>query len=168
MCISAGMALAISAGVQAVGAIMQGSQAADAAEAQAREREIQAAQGRADAEAERAAGEVRADKTRKLAGMQKSQARSSLAKSGVVADAGTAQTIQDYIASSGEEDALAEIYTGQSRARRLEAGAATSDREAGYLETSASNAMLSGVMGAGKSVLGAYAETRKPGWKAQQ
>lgn len=168
MCISAGMALAISAGVQAVGSIMQGQQQKEAADAQAREREYQAAQSRADAEAERGAAEVRADKTRKFAGLQRSQARSSLAKSGVVADAGTAQTIQDYITSTGEEDALAEIYTGQSRGRRLEAGAATSDREAGYLRTSGSNAMLSGVLGAGKSVLGAYAETRKPGWKVQQ
>jgi len=170
MCISATMLMAISTGVQVVGSLMQGSEKQESYDYRAQDQEAQAEQNRADAVAEREAGEVRADKIRKAAAREKSQARSALAKSGVVADAGSALTIQGEISSRGEEDALSEILTGNYRARRLEQSGATADREAALSRRAGENAWTSGVMGAGKSLLSGafqYQRATKPGWTVQ-
>jgi hypothetical protein len=157
----------IGTAVQAAGSLKQGADAKEAADTRAQELGYQAEQNRADAQVEREAAEVRADKVRKAGGLQKSQARSALAKSGVVADAGSALTIQEYIDASSEEDALTEIITGKHRAKKIEIGAATLDREAMYERKAGTNAMQSGILGAGKSLLGAYTSAAKPGWKTQ-
>jgi len=160
-------------GISAVASIAQGSQQQDAAEARAREAGYQAEQNRADAQAEEGAAEVRANRQRKMGALVKSQARSSLAKSGVVADAGSALKIQDYIASSSEEDALTEIISGKYKADKIRVGAATLDREAMYERRAGDNAMTSGFlnagMTAGKSLLGIYGSKPavKSGWQVQ-
>lgn len=169
MCISATMLLVAAAGAQAVGAIVQGQQQQELANARAAESNYQAAQARADADAEREAAQVQADKIRKAGRYQKSEARASLAKSGVAADAGTALTVQDYVTKSAEEDALSTILTGQYRGRKLDLGAMASDREASYQRQAGDNAAMSGFLGAGKSLLSAGYEYKKPasGWKMQ-
>jgi heme exporter protein D len=165
MCISAGMALALATGVQVVGSVMQGQQTKRLHEQRAREAELQAAQLRLEANVEREAAGGTADKIRKAGKQTRSQAKASLAKSGVAADAGSAVTIQDYISRSAEEDALAEILEGENRARRLETGAGTAVRESGYERAAGRNAQVSGFLGAGSSLLSAGYEWKRTGRK---
>jgi len=171
MCISATTLLMISAGVQAVGSIMQGSQQEDLANARAQESETVAAQNRADADVERERSEVEADRIRRMGSKAKSQARSALAKSGVVADAGSALTIQSEITAGAEQDALTAVLDGSYRARKLELGAAKADREAGYQRQAGENAFTSGILQAGGSLLTGYGYATgkvKSGWAVQQ
>lgn len=155
MCISATMMLAAATAVQAVGAISQGQQAKNLGK-------FQQEQAAADAQAEREAGQVRADKLRKMGQLQKSEARAALSKSGVVADAGSALEIQSDITMRSEEDALSEILTGTRRSSRL-------NQEGELSRRAGDNAFTAGILGAGKSVLGGAYEYKKtkPGWKEQ-
>jgi hypothetical protein len=156
MCTGLEIALLASTAITATSSIQQGREAKKMGE-------YQQAQAQADSQAEREAASVRADKIRKAGQAQRSAARSSLARSGVVADAGTALTIQDSIVSGSEEDALSEILSGGYRSRRLE-------QEGDLANRAGENAMTAGILGAGKSLLaGAYEYGRgKPGWKQQQ
>jgi hypothetical protein len=156
MCTGLEWMLIGSTAVTAASTIQQGRDAQELGE-------FQQAQAQADATAEREAASVRADKIRKAGQAQRSSARSSLAKSGVVADAGTALTIQDSIIKGSEEDALSEILSGSYRSRRIE-------QEGDLSKLTGDNAMTAGIMGAGKSLLaGGYEYGRnQPGWKRQQ
>lgn len=156
MCTGLEFALIGGSALSAAGAIQQGTQAK-------RQGQFQQQQAEADAVAEREAGEVRADKLRKVGRLQKSDARAALAKSGVMADAGSALTIQGDITARSEEDALAEMLTGTNRGRRLE-------QEGEIARLTGDNAYRSGILGAGKSLLAGGYEYGKlqPGWKRQQ
>lgn len=120
---------------QAVSSMSQGSQKQDYYDAQAQERERQAAveqrnaefqaqQAEADASAERGAATVRADKVRKQGRQQQSEARAALAAAGVEVGAGTPVAIASTIGRNAEEDALNEIMFGARKADRLDQNAA--------------------------------------------
>lgn len=130
---------AASAGMQVASAIGRGNQQNDMAN-------YQAAQASADAQAEREVAQVNADKIRKAAKSQQSSARSALAASGVVADAGTPLMIQGDIINRGENDALTELLTGVRKGQRL-------DSEASGLRVAGSNAKAQGYAGAAGSLL---------------
>jgi len=130
---------AASLGMQVVSAVSRGSQQESMAN-------YQAAQANADAQAEREVAQVNADKIRKATKSQQSSARSALAASGVVADAGTPLTIQGDIINRGEGDALTELLTGVRKGQRL-------DAEASGLRASGSNAKAQGYAGAAGSLL---------------
>lgn len=156
MCTGIEIALIAGSAISAVGAVQQGKQAKKMGE-------FQQAQAMEDAKAEREASADRAEKIRKIGQLQKSSARSALAKSGVVADAGTALTIQSDIIERTESDAVSEILTGENKGRRFE-------QEGQMARLTGNNAYQSGILGAGKSVLsGGYQySTLQPGWKVQQ
>ena len=140
MCFSAMTMFQIAASaMSAMSAMNKGSQQQDMAN-------YQAAQANADAQAEREVGQVNADKIRKAAKSQQSSARSALAASGVVADAGTPLTIQGDIINRGEGDALTELLTGVRKGQRL-------DSEASGLRVAGSNAKAQGYAGAAGSLL---------------
>lgn len=130
---------AASAGMQAMSSISKGQQQQDMAN-------YQAAQAQADAQVEREVAQVNADKIRKAAKSQQSSARSALAASGVVADAGTPLMIQGDIIDRGEGDALIELLTGTRKGQKL-------DTEASGLRVAGSNAKAQGYAGAAGSLL---------------
>ena len=139
MCTGAEIFMIASSGMQIVSSISQGQRAKEQAN-------YQAAQANADAQAEREVGQINADKIRKAAKSQQSSARSALAASGVVADAGTPLTIQGDIINRGEGDALTELLTGVRKGQRL-------DSEASGLRAAGSNAKAQGYAGAAGSLL---------------
>lgn len=154
MCTGLEIAFLAGTAISAAGAIQQGKQAKKMGE-------FQQAQAMEDAKAEREASADRAEKIRKIGRLQKSSARSALAKSGVVADAGTALEIQEDITERSESDALSEILTGENKGRRFE-------QQGSIAKLTGDNAYTSGILGAGKSVLsGGYQYSQLPGWKVQ-
>jgi len=154
MCISATMMLVAGAAVSAVGAISEGKQAK-------KQGQFQQQQAMADAQAEREAASLRGDKIRDQGRRQKSAARASLAKSGVVADAGSALEIQENIIEDSESDAISEILGAGYASRKIE-------QQGEMARISGNNAFTSGILGAGKSALSAGYEYQKAGWIKQQ
>lgn len=152
-------------GVTAASMVYQGSKDRKAAKQNARELEAQAAQNREDAAAEREASHVRANLIRKAGRYQQGTARAALAKGGVVVDSGSGQEAQDYIKSTSEQDALTEILNGEYRAKRMEKGAAVSERQAGYVNQAGRDALTGSLIRAGGTVAGGYASAG--GWKTQ-
>lgn len=129
----------VSSGFQMVSQMNKGSQQQDMAN-------YQAAQAQADAQVEREVAQVNADKIRKAAKSQQSSARSALAASGVVADAGTPLMIQGDIIDRGEQDALTELLTGSRKGQKL-------DTEASGLRVAGKNAKAQATSGAVGSLL---------------
>jgi FtsZ-binding cell division protein ZapB len=154
MCTGLEILSLVGTAVSTIGTLQQGQQ-------QKKQANFQAAQAQADAQAEREQSQVNADKIRRAGKYQQSEARSALAKSGVVADAGTAVTIQDYIGENAEEDALQTILTGQYRSDKL-------DQNAALLRQSGKNAVTSSIWGAGSSLLSGGRSYLKPGYIPQQ
>lgn len=194
MCISATTALIIGSVVSAAGAVYTAQQQSRAYSAQADyarvQAEINASEARMaqayalrDAEEEKVAAGERAERVRRAASREAGRAKASLAASGVSSSAGSAVLIQDFIEASGEGDAMAEILTGQNRARAYTERAAAYGRsanyganagsmQANYLDQAAGNAMTAGLVGAGTSLLSGYTaysrnapSAPKPGWQ---
>jgi hypothetical protein len=94
------------------------------AEDQIQSLDYQAKQSTADGQAEIGYGKVQAEKIRKAGKVQQSEARASLAASGVDPDSGTSATINRHIAQNTEEDALNAILDGTNRAKRMDQQAA--------------------------------------------
>jgi hypothetical protein len=155
----------VAVGVTAVSLIYQGVQQKKASDNEARELGYQKAQRLEDARAEREGSRVRAGQIRKAGGYQQSAARASLAKAGVVVDSGTGQAAQDYIKQTSEQDALTEILNGEYRARRLEAGAAASGRQAEYVRDAGNAAMAGSLIRVGATAAAGYSSSG--GWKTQ-
>lgn len=150
MCEPTTIMMAASAVVGAYSAIQQGEQQKDWAN-------YQAAQAEADAKAEKGAAEVHAEKIRKMARIQASEANASLAGSGVQVGEGTAVNINKDIYANAEEDAVMTIFGGSDRAARGNAEAA------GY-RLKGSQAQQAGYLNATSTVLGAAGGMAK-GWK---
>lgn len=95
----------------------------------------QSDQAQSDADAAASAAVVQADRIRRLARNQASEANASLAASGVETGAGTAININEEIIGNAEEDAALTIFNGQNQKTR------------GY--TDASNYSLAGTQARG-------------------
>lgn len=119
--------------------------------------DYQSRQATADAQAERDAAEVHADKIRKAARLQASEARASLAGSGVDVGEGSAIKIDQAITRNSEEDAWSTIMTGKNRGASLDAQAQ------GY-QIAGNNAQSASYMNAASSVLSGATQIGK-GWK---
>lgn len=149
MCDPATLAL-IATGLSTGTAIMQGEQQKDWAD-------YQSDQAQADATAERQASILQAEKIRKFAKKQQSEANAALAGSGVNVGEGTAVEINKDIIERGEEDALMSIF---------------GDRSSQYLQESegykikGQAAQNAGYLNASSSVLAGGYETSK--WKKQK
>lgn len=139
-----------STAMSVLGSVQQGRQQNDYAQ-------YQADQTRADAVAAQGAAEVQADKVRKAMRMQQSQARASLAASGVDVNSGTSNTINEDIANRGEQDALTALLDGTNQGKRLNSQAT------GY-EISGKNAESAGYSKATGSLLSGGFQIAK-GWK---
>lgn len=118
------------------------------------------AQSEVDAAAENIAARDRAKKIRKLGRLQAGAARSALAASGIqVGGVGTPLVIDREIAQSVEDDAWAEILTGQSRAAALR-------REGQLLAEEGESQLYGSLIGAGATLLGSAGEAeQKDRWK---
>lgn len=138
------------AGLAAGASVMQGYQQNQIAKANARLAEQ-------DAVAERSAAAVRADQIRKAAERQRGKTVGAVAASGVRIGEGSAADAESYVTQTGEYDALSEIISGNYRGRRLENEAAIS-RQVGR------NAVTSGWLDAGASVLYNYGRAKMGGW----
>lgn len=150
MCEPTTLIMAAGTVFSAYSAIQQGKQQEEWADYQARQAE-------ADARAERSAAEVHAEKIRKMARIQASEANASLAGSGVEVGEGTALNINKDIYTNAEEDAVMTIFGGIDRAARGNAEAA------GY-RTKGSQARSAGYTNAASTILGAAGSMSK-GWK---
>lgn len=144
MCISAGMMMAISTGVSVVGKLQQGQAQRQAADADARQAQLQAAQ-------ERDAAMVEAKRIRNAGAKASGAARAQLAASGIDVGSGTAVVIDEEITRESETDAEYTLLTGQRRSGALEYSAAQS-RSRGR------NAVTASVLGS--------VSTGLQGWKA--
>ena len=156
--------MAAAAGMQAVGAITQGREQAQAMNYSAQLQEQQAA-------ATRGAAEVQANQMREAGRRQLGQARSALAGSGVRVDApGSALEVQSEISRRAEQDALSAILSGRYQAQSMET-------EAAGLRSGARNVRRAGLTAAATSVLAAGARYSQwqsslpkpaaPGWVSQ-
>jgi hypothetical protein len=144
-----------STGFQMMSSMNKGSQQQDMAN-------YQAAQANADAQSLREVSQVNAEKIRRAGKTQQSAARSALAASGVMTDAGTPLMIQGQIEQNSESDALTELLTGVRGGKKL-------DAEASGLRVAGSNAKAQGYAGAAGSLLAMggsmgskYGELKKP------
>lgn len=144
----AAVAAVASAGVGTYSAIRQGEQ-------QKEWNNYQAKQAEADAKAEKSAAEVQADKIRKMARIQASEANASLASSGVDVGEGTAVNINKDIYGNAEEDAVQTIFGGADRAARGNAQAqgyrikGSQAQQAGYLNAASTILATGAVMARG-------------------
>lgn len=107
------MASALVAGTaySAYSSVQQGKQAGINADAQAEQSQL-------DADNAASAATVHADRIRRLARTQVSQANASLAASGVAVGEGTAVNINEEIYANAEEDAVMTELNGQNTKRR--------------------------------------------------
>lgn len=144
MCISAGMMMALSTGVSIAGQLQQGQAARAAANAEARQQELAAAQ-------ERDAAMAEAKRIRNAGAKASGAARAQLAASGIDVGSGTAVVIDEEITRESETDAEYTLLTGQRRSGALEYSAAQS-RSRGR------NAVTASVLGS--------VSTGLQGWKA--
>lgn len=117
----------------------------------------QAAQAQADADAEAGYAQVEAKKIREAGKKQRSQARASMAASGIDVDEGTAVNINEEITKGAEEDALNAIFGGIDRQRRGYAQA-SADRTRG------AQANRAGTLNAAGTLLNSGYQTYK-GWR---
>lgn len=138
------MMMAISTGVSIVGQLQQGQAARRAADAEARQQELAAAQ-------ERDAAMVEAARIRKAGDRASGAARAQLAASGIDVGSGTAVVIDEEITRESRTDAEYTLLTGS--------------RRAGALNYSAAQSRARGKNAVSSSVLGSVS-TGLQGWKA--
>ncbi|BBP82456.1 hypothetical protein PHLH8_20980 [Pseudomonas sp. Pc102] len=105
-------ALAAATAVSVYSSVQSGKQAQANANAQAEQAAL-------DAQTERSAAVVQAERIRKLARLQNSEANAALAASGVDIGEGTPININREITQNAEEDASMTIFGGANRAQRL-------------------------------------------------
>lgn len=120
----------------------------------------QAAQAEADANAERGAGQVEAERIRKLGKRQRAEADAAFAGSGIAINEGSALDINRDISQGAEEDAYMAIVAGNDRGARLDADAVGA-------RIGAKNAKRAGYLGATATVLGGAAQVAS-GWKSSK
>lgn len=155
MCTGASMFMLAASAFKAVSAIQEGKQ-------QQAFYNYQSEQQAADANAEREAGQVRAEKARKAGRYQQSEARASLAASGVEVSAGTPEKIQTAITRTTEEDALQEILYGNRKGTRLDQESALS-REAGKRAvTTSQRSAFGSLLAGGAAVKGGWTQAPAP------
>lgn len=146
------VAIAASAAYSAYSSVQQGKQAQLNAEAQSE-------QAQADADDAASAAVVQAERIRKMGRIQSSEARASLAGSGVEVDAGTTLNINEEITKNAEEDAVMTILNGERQKRRGYVDASNMELY-GRQQRAAANSQAVG------SILSAGAQAGMAGWKS--
>lgn len=146
MCISAAAMMAISTGVSVLGQLHEGQARKQAADAQALENDIAAAQ-------EREAAKQEASRIRAAGDRQAGAARAALAGSGIVVDQGSAVNINEDIYRGAESDAFNTLLTGERRAGAY-------NRQAEMNRKAGDNAVTSSLLGSMATAGQGYS-----GWK---
>ena len=144
------IASALVAGVSVYSSMEQGKQAKQTADDNA---ELSRRQGAQETDA----AVAQAEKIRRVAALNQSEANAALAASGVSIGEGTALKINEEITKNSEQDAYATILNGTR-------GASTASAQASMYESAGSNALNAGYLNAGSSLLSAGAAFGK-GWK---
>lgn len=133
-----GFAIAAAA-VAAASALSSGMQQSQANKAQA-------AQARDQANNAESSARVQAEKIRRAAQSQASEANASYAGAGVEVGNGSALKITSDIVGDGEHDAWTTIYSGENTARQLR-------NQAKQYDAAAKSAKINGALGLGSSVM---------------
>lgn len=157
------MAIASTA-VSAGTAIYGGMQEKKAADAEAKQAEIegkaQREQAEADAKAERDAAIVRAEQIRKAGKEQRAKTRASAAASGMDVDMGTALDLTTSVTEGAETDAQMSIFGGLDAFKRGnqqgEAMQIRSENESTALKNQGRAARTAGFITAGKEAFGGF------------
>lgn len=139
------------------GMVLAAGGAVHQAQTQANYQEYQADQAEADARAEAGMAKVEAERIRKAAKKQRSEAIAAMAASGMDVNSSTALKIDEQITRDSEEDAALVMFGADDRSRRLQA-------EAGGYRNMASNTRNSGYVAATSSLLRAGTNSGR-GWK---
>lgn len=145
--------LAAGTALAAGSAIYGGIQQKQAADTQAELTRRQAVQ-------EKDAAVAQAEKIRKASRQQQAEATANLAASGISVGSGTPIRISNEIYKTAEQDAYQTILSGT---RAQTAGGI----QAGMLESSGNNAMTTGLLSAGGSLLSGAASSYKAGWRTK-
>lgn len=114
-----GYTSAVAYGVMAASAVYGAYSTVQSGKQQQLNGEAQGEQAEADARTEKSAAMVQADRIRKLARIQASEANAALAASGVEVGEGTAVNINREIYENAEEDAVLTVMGGTNRSNRL-------------------------------------------------
>ena len=123
--------------------------------------EAQSDQAQADANTEKSAAVVQAERIRKLARIQASQATASLAASGVDVGEGSAININEEIIGNAEEDAALTIFGGGNRAQRLNTDASNYRLVGSQAQSSANGQAASTVLSGGSSAYSNWKSSTK-------
>lgn len=134
-------------------AIQQGKNAKAAGDRANAMGEYQKQQAEADASVAASEAQLQAWQIRKAGDRQRSEARASIAASGVTVGTGTAEIIDKDINASAEEDALMSIYQGDVRAGQIRQGGAISEFNGLSAQARGKNAQSAGYINAGASAL---------------
>ncbi|WP_260687676.1 hypothetical protein [Pseudomonas sp. AO-1] len=136
--------------------------------------EAQGDQAKNDADTAASAAVVQAERIRKLARIQASEANAALAGSGVEVGEGTAVNINEEIIGNAEEDAALTIFNGKNQQSRLYNDAANYSLAGSQARSNANSQSIGTVLSAGAqagmawkaSAAGANATTPKVGGNA--
>lgn len=118
----------------------------------------QSDQAQADADTAASAAVVQADRIRRLARNQASEANAALAASGVETGAGTAININEQIIGNAEEDAALTIFNGKNQKARGYADASNYTLAGNQARSNANAESVGTVLSSGAKIAG--------GWKA--
>lgn len=140
--IAAATALAASTAYSAYSSVQQGKQAKLNAEAQSDQAQI-------DANNAASASKVQADRIRRLARNQASEANAALAASGVEVGEGTALNINQEIYGNAEEDAAMTIFNGENQRKRGYVDATNMSLYGSQQQSAANSQAVGSVLAAG-------------------
>lgn len=147
---------AAAAGLQAVGQISAAQQRSQVAEQQARIQRIEAARANQAAREQRTVSEQEADRRRRLGQVERGATRAAVGASGVTLEGTPTDILADQALETELNANLAE-FEGQLQSRSSRRSQAASLTQANQLESRASNARRSGLVGAGTTLLSAGA-----------
>ncbi|AMR77262.1 hypothetical protein [Cupriavidus nantongensis] len=152
--------LTIGIGLAAAGSVLGAGAAIVQGRQQKAQAETQAELTRRDAAQQQDAALAQAEKIRRAGRQQQAETTANLAASGVSIGAGTPLRISNEIYRTSEQDAYQTILSGR---RAQTAG----DIQAGMLNASGNNAMTTGMLSAGGSLLSGAASAYKSGWRTK-
>lgn len=130
--------------------------------------DAQSEQSQADADNAASAANVQADRIRRLARNQASEANASLAASGVEVGAGTAVNINEDIIGNAEEDAAMTIFNGQNQKKRGSVDASNIALNGKQAQSSANSQAAASVLAGGSSAYYGWKAATRNGSATQQ
>lgn len=156
-----GYTAAVAYGLAAAGAIAGAVGQQQSAKAQESMAEDQAQQAANQAAYQKDAAKSHAEKIRKMGSAQKSEARASLAASGVKVGEGTALEIEKEITAASEEDALSALLGGKRAASASETESELFMKSGANARRNANYSSAATILSTGGSIAGGWKSTAK-------